>query len=360
MSDPQIEETPAIHGWAFPPLSSRRKAARLLTRAPLPGEGNSAEDLIVDLMEGDRVVASAPMSGLEVDIPVGRAPRKLTFPNGALFETEDHVAIQGLVGQTHGDWLHRSERFHPRLIGVVVVLIGACYVIWRWGLDMMVTVAIALTPPIVVEQLDKGTLRTIDLTMGAKETALSQEDRERVRGVFDALVAALPPDVAQDHRFELQFRSMPRVGPNAFALPAGTVVMTDQFVTQFPQDNVLAGVLGHEIGHVVERHGLRQTYRALGIYVIVGLMAGETGPFVEEILLEGNLLLSFRFSRAHETAADRFGVALSKEAGFDPLGLSLFFADMAKRGGQPPEWLSTHPSSAKRVEQIEALARELE
>lgn len=359
-SDPYSRFGLTVHGWAFPSGSSRRVAARLLTRAPLQGEGAGPEDVIVDVMEGEVVLTSAALSDIRVDPPLGRAPRKLHFPDRALFETEDRAGVAALTGKTHGETLHRYEGLHPRLIGVVAVLVVACFVIWRWGLDLLVAGAIALTPPVVVQQLDRGTLQTIDFAMGAEPTGLSQEAQDRVQGLFAALLAELPAEDVNDHDFRLLFRSMPKVGPNAFALPGGTVIMTDQFVQSFAADHVLAGVLGHEIGHVVEQHGLRQTYRSLGMYVLIGFLAGETGPFVEDLLLEGNLLLSLRFSREHEAAADRFGVRLTNDAGYDPSGLSAFFEEMSKLGAGAPEWLSTHPSSGDRVRQIDGYIEELD
>ena len=129
----------------------------------------------------------------------------------------------------------------------------------------------------------------------ASPSKLESDDQERVEEIFATMRAALSED-EQEHDFKLLFRSMPRVGPNAFALPGGTIVMTDQFVNRFPQEDVLAAVIGHEMGHVVEQHGLRQTYRSLSIAVLIAFLAGDVGAFLEEIILEGSVLLSLSFS----------------------------------------------------------------
>jgi Zn-dependent protease with chaperone function len=345
-----MAEGVSIAGVAFAPNSSARSAARLETRAPVEGEPG----VIVNILGADdMVITSAPLAEITVDPRLGTAPRKLHFPDGALFETEDQDGIQALTGRTFGDGLHGWEAFHPRLIGVLGALVLSCFLLWRYGLDILVSAAIALTPPAVVDQIDRGTLKTIDFAMGAEETALKEAEQARIQKIFADLLAAMPADAVNAHEFTLQFRSMPRIGPNAFALPGGTVVMTDQFVDRFPQDDVLAGVLGHEVGHVVEEHGLRQMYRSLGLYILIGFLAGDTGPLLDELLLEGNLLLSLRFSREAEASADKFGVTLSDAAGYDPAGLSLFFEEMSKRSLGGTEWLSTHPSSGNRVQQIE-------
>jgi len=338
-----------LQGHAFAARSSRRQPARLITR-----EGG--EDLWVDIMGSERaVLGSAYLRDIEVDPPLGRAPRKLTLPDGTVFETTDHAGVEALTGLTRGSVLHHYEGFNRRLIGVVVVCLAAAWVLWRYGLDIMASVAIAFTPPAVIEQIDIGSMQTMDFTM-AEPSQLSQEQRADVEAIYRQMVRALPDDTQEAHSFDLLFRDMPGMGPNAFALPGGTMVITDEFVKQFPQRDVLAGVLGHEIGHVVEEHGLKRLYRSLSMYLLVAFLAGDTGPILEDVILEGNLLLSLSFSREQETSADKFGLALAKEAGFDPGALKVFFRTMGDKYGdqEPAQWMSTHPNSRERVEAIDA------
>lgn len=356
-TDPYARFGLTLEGWAFPGGSSRKVPAKLVTRAPLDGRGDAPFVDIVD--EADRVIAAAHFDEITIDAPLGRAPRRMHFPDEAMFETEDHDGVRALTGQTRGDLLSSYEAFRPRLVAVIAALVVCCWVLWRYGLDLMVSAAIALTPAGLLGYMDQGTLQTIDLTM-ADDTELDEAERDRVRQIFSTLLAELPASEINDRDFKLLFRSMERIGPNAFAMPGGTIIMTDQFVEKFPQEDVLAGVLGHEIGHVVESHGLRQTYRSLGIYFLIGFLAGDTGPIIDEILLEGNLLLSLQFSRKHEASADEFGVKLTADAGYDPAGLQIFFREIAKGGLTPPQWLSTHPSSDERVEQIEGYIKALD
>ena len=124
-------------------------------------------------------------------------------------------------------------------------------------------------------------------------------------------------------------------------------------VTVFDNEDVIAGVLAHEIGHVVEDHGLRQLYRSVGFYVLVALIAGDTGPILEDVLLEGGVLLSLSYSREHERAADAFGLRLADRAGYDPAGLLKFFASLPDARDTQSGWMSTHPASGERVEAIE-------
>ncbi|GFE64737.1 M48 family metallopeptidase [Litoreibacter roseus] len=309
--------------------------------------------------EDGATVEDVAAEDLDVASPLGSAPRRITFPGGLVFETSDHDAVTQLTGATRGGLLHHYEQFSPRLVGVIAAAVLSVWIIWRYGLDILVTAAIALTPPILVDQIDRGTLKTIDLTM-AETSTLDDAERDRVEQIFRTLLDDLPADQREKHDFTLLFRSMPDVGPNAFALPGGTVIMTDQFIEEFPGRDVLAGVLGHELGHVVEQHGLQQTYRSLGVFILIAFLAGDTGPILEDVLLEGSLLLSLSYSRSHETAADEFGLALSHRAGFDPAGLAVFFEKISEMGEGPPEWMSTHPANENRIEAIETFIETLD
>ena len=143
---------------------------------------------------------------------------------------------------------------------------------------------------------------------------------------------------------------------NAFAVPGGFVYFTRGIMAHFNNEAQFAGVLGHEIGHVVEQHGLKRIYRSLSMYILIAFLAGDVGAILEDVVLEGNVLLSLSFSRAQETAADEFGLSLSDESGFDPAGLKVFFEKLDEEFGdmEPPQWQSTHPSSAERVKAIDA------
>lgn len=307
-------------------------------------------------LDGTELCQVAAMQ-IAADPPLGTVPRKLFLPDGTMFETEDQEGVEAMMGKTRGSLLHELERFQPRLLAFVAILCVAIWLIWRYGLDVLASIAVALTPPILVEQIDRGTIQSLDLTM-ASPTRLSQDKINEVQEIFADLVNTL--NAPHGTEFELLFRSVPGLGPNAFALPGGTIVMTDAFVRQFPDQDVLAGVLGHELGHAVGQHGLKQFYRSLGIFVLIAFLSGDTGPILEDVLLEGNVLLSLSFSRAHERQADAFGIRLSRDAGYDPAGLKIFFDEVAGRNVEAPKWLSSHPPSAERSKAIDGLVDALE
>lgn len=297
------------------------------------------------------VIAETRRNELTFDRPLGSLPRKVRFPNGAVFETEDRTGISGLERPSFWTRLHGWERLHPRLALWVIGGVVGGWLVYTVALTMLVNVAVALTPAPLVRAMDQSTLATLDRTF-ASETTLGPSARAEATEIFDNLRAVVP-DRALAEDMTLKFRSLKGLGPNALALPGGTIVLSDALVTQFDGD-VVAAVLGHEIAHVTEAHSLRRLYRSLGIYVMVALIAGETGPLLEDLLLEGNILLSLSYSRDQESEADQAGLRLADAAGYDPAGLKVFFETLSQQIGDGGSWLSTHPGNLDRIDAIDA------
>ena len=346
-----LPENTVLQGRAYEARKSRPVNARAIARA---GTGGAADGPVLDVLdEAGNLLASAPAGQIKVETQLGRTPRRLVFPGGLLFETRDSRGVDRLTGRTPGGRLHRWEAYRPRLAAVVLATLASVWLVWRYGLDLLVSVAIAMTPPALLPQMDRGILQTIDLTL-ANPSGLGEADMERETEIFDTLLAHLDASDRSGAQYQLLFRDIPGVGPNAFALPGGTVVMTDDFVRTFRDPDQVAGVLAHEISHVVEKHGLRQIYRSVGGFALIAFLAGDTGPVLEDMLLEGSVVAALAYSRRSEMAADQFALHLADQAGYDPLGLKRFLQAVGSADGSDAGWLSTHPGSSERNAAIDA------
>jgi predicted Zn-dependent protease len=151
---------------------------------------------------------------------------------------------------------------------------------------------------------------------------------------------------------------------NAFALPGGKVAVYTGILPVTKDENGLAAVLGHEIGHVVARHGGERISQEMGVNVVVetlaGLSSGDPAVVqgVSALLGAGaSVGVLLPWGRAQESEADHLGLILMAKAGYDPHAardLWIRMAEMSsKSSGKPPEFLSTHPSEATRITQIE-------
>ena len=155
---------------------------------------------------------------------------------------------------------------------------------------------------------------------------------------------------------------------NAFAVPGGYVYVTRQLVSLMNNEAELAGVLGHEVGHVAARHSAARQQRAqrnsiLGAIgsILSGVILGNSGlgQLGQQIFSTAPQLLTAQFSRRQETEADNLGIAYLKGAGYDPRAMATLLQSLAAqtaldaalqgRDASMPAWASTHPDPASRV-----------
>lgn len=308
---------------------------------------------------GEKPLASAGPSWVEISGRVGSIPRRVTFPDGSVFETWDNDGIDRYLAETGkggAGLVHWLEQFRLRLIVIVLLAFVLGGVVYRWGVPALVEVAILTTPPIVPQLMAQGTLETLDKT-AFSPTTLPEGRRKEITDGFARIAAQSPRGAGA---YTLNFRDGGLIGPNAFALPDGTLVITDQLVTLAGGDTeMIIGVLAHEIGHVELEHSLRQFYRAAGMTGLIMLIAGDVGSSVEDVLVQGGGLLALSYSRAAEAEADRRSVELMAKAGYDPAAIARFFTLLEEKLGDKSgtNILSTHPGTPERKKEITDYAR---
>lgn len=151
---------------------------------------------------------------------------------------------------------------------------------------------------------------------------------------------------------------------NAFALPGGNIGVHTGMLDVATDQHQLAAVLGHEVGHVIAEHGNERVSQgvvaqfglaAIDQFILGGEDGGQSRGLILAALGVGTQVGLMAYSRTHESEADIIGLRLMARAGFDPRGSVELWQNMAKAGGgQPPEFLSTHPSHETRIEELRA------
>jgi len=148
---------------------------------------------------------------------------------------------------------------------------------------------------------------------------------------------------------------------NAFCMPGGKIMFYSGLIERLDlSDAEIAVVMGHEVAHALREHSREQMSNAMAAQAAIGLGAAVLGVGQGAASLAGTgyqALVATRFSRTDEAEADRMGLELMARAGYDPrAGITLWQKMLnASQGGRPPELLSSHPTEANRVRQIEAL-----
>jgi predicted Zn-dependent protease len=186
--------------------------------------------------------------------------------------------------------------------------------------------------------------------------APTPEQVKRVEAIFDGLARALDAD----ERGVIRTRRVTVVSDdqvNAFALPGGEVfVLTGLLDRVGGDDDMLRGVLAHELGHAVKRHGMRSLARSAAFSVVIAALIGNVDDLVVTLSAGASKLDGLSHSRDMESEADAFAVDVLRRAGHDPSGLWRFLESLES---QPvPELLSTHPDPLERARRLREQARE--
>ncbi len=141
---------------------------------------------------------------------------------------------------------------------------------------------------------------------------------------------------------------------NAFALPGGYIVVFTGLMKKAESPEEVAGVLAHELNHVLQRHGLERIIKQLGFVAVVSIVLGNQQGLGGVMKRLGVELMTLKFGRAQETEADLTGLQLLHRAKIDPSGMITFFQRLAEQDGGRVEWLSTHPMSSARADRLKA------
>lgn len=145
---------------------------------------------------------------------------------------------------------------------------------------------------------------------------------------------------------------------NAFALPGGQVFITAALYGRLQTEGQLAGVLGHEIGHVIARHGAQRMAKSKLTEGLTGAVVMASGTYGSGQLAQMiGQMVNMKYGREDELESDRLGVQFVAEAGYDPrvmIGVMKILAAASGGGARQPEFFSTHPNPDNRIEEIEA------
>ena len=177
-----------------------------------------------------------------------------------------------------------------------------------------------------------------------------------LRALTDRLTSVLP-----DNKYKFQLQLIDEPIPNAIALPGGRILVTTGLFAAADRPEEIAGVLAHEIAHVIRRHGLRKIITTAGPYYVLKIFISDERGFLSLVSGGSQLLVRQRFSRELEREADDAGWHYLEAANIDPRGLADFLrklmADRLTRTLEksPLQMLSGHPPTTERLEHLEEL-----
>lgn len=254
--------------------------------------------------------------------------------------------FEGLAAGTH----RHASRHRRRLIFALVGLAAAVVLGWTSCMRLVPELAAVAMP--VATEVKLGRVLVEGVLAGERRID-DGPARDAVRRIVERLAAASDNP---GYTFDVHVIDDRRV--NALAVPGGQIVVFTGLLAAAESAEEVAGVLAHEMQHVLHRHGLKQLVRQLGSAAVISLatgggnLAGLAGRFDE--------LAGLSYGREQEAEADRDGLALLHRAGLPAEGMQAFFERLQKQQpGGVPEFLSTHPDTPRRIEELRRRAAAL-
>lgn len=281
---------------------------------------------------------------------IANTPRWLYLPGGGACVTSDNAAVDRMTREHRYERVLHNWESRPRYAALAVALVlGMLWLFINRGVPV-VAEAVADRVPVEAEAaLGRESLRTLDERL-MQPSELPDGRREALAAKFGAMARA----AGESERYSLEFRKS-FIGPNAFALPSGIIVVTDDLVRISRSDEEVLGVLAHELGHVRHRHTMRALLEGSATALLIAAVTGDVATTTSLAAAAPAVLLQTKYSRDNEREADRFAIDMMRKTGISPRSLSTILVRMehsSPSGPRMPGFLSTHPATPER----EALA----
>lgn len=273
--------------------------------------------------------------------------------NSERIELSDEAVVAAI--EAASPELYSRDRVPYRLIGGSVAAAVALLVFVLYGVPIVADLAVPAIPLSFEQRVAEVARKQLSTTLFASRECQVPSGR----AALDEMVASLKIE-AWDPALhlppvEVDVRVIDTPVANAFALPAGNIIVTSGLIARARSADELAGVIAHELGHVAARDPTRLMLQELGRSLVLGFFMGDV--FGSTVLVAlGNEVVTARYGRAAESAADAFAARAMNRVGADATAIAGFLERIDPDDYGPPAFLRSHPFTRERAAAIRAQA----
>jgi predicted Zn-dependent protease len=289
------------------------------------------------------------LNTLNISPQISNSKRFVSLPDGGQFQCSDSEILKSLPQQISSEgivaWLER--RIWAAITGLIISI---CVLVFGYVYGL----------PVIAESVVKGISIETEQVLGQKaliwldkhgwfeESKLPPKSLSHIKSSFERLHANL----SISKHLKVEFRSSESIGANAFALPGGTIVVTDQLINLSKSPDEIIAILAHEIGHIEKRHAMKQIIQSSLTTLIAATITGDAETLSAATVGLPVILMQTKYSRDFEREADAFAFKLLKQAEISPQA----FADILERinkgnkSNKIMSFISTHPITEERIE----------
>ncbi|MDR0588236.1 MAG: M48 family metallopeptidase [Burkholderiales bacterium] len=351
-------------GFYFDGKSSKKQSARLVFT------GTAHWFVVSD--EGDSLTTPESIAEARVSSRLGNTPTLIRFSQGGIFESVDHEALDAMLlpHRPRVNWAHRLESRLRYVVAGLLVTAAVVFCLIYYGIPAGAKAVAFALPEETTRVIGRGTLQLLDKEF-LSQSKIDEQEQQRLRQRLLAFIPAI-----NNIPVSVEFRNAPMIGANAFALPSGTIVFTDQLIFLAENDEDLLAIYGHEVGHVSHRHAMRQLLQASTLAIAVALFTGDLTSTSSLIAAAPVLLIQSGYSREFEREADLFALHTLQSNHISPKHFSTMLRKISAshqeendkpapdaknapedhEGSDKVRWqtyLSTHPDTEERIKMFD-------
>lgn len=250
-------------------------------------------------------LAHADVTEIRVSSRLANTPRFITLPCGGALESPDNDGVDALLKRYqprwYQGWIHRLESHLPFVLVTLALVVAFSWAMVVYGLPAGARHMAHALPAETLNTVSKETMTMLD-RIYLEPSELKDERKTELKAAFAPVLAEY-----DEMPLKVLFRKGgERIGANAFALPDGTMIFTDEIVELAQSNDELIAVLAHEIGHIHHRHSLRSIIQNTALGIAYMMLVGDASAVGELLLGLPVVMATLSYSREHELEADRF------------------------------------------------------
>lgn len=301
----------------------------------------------------DETISNQPIKVLindcHVQARLGGGKRLIDLPDGSRLETDFKDLERCLPASPENRFWQGVHYAETHKFVILLALVGialASTALLKYGVPVVAKYAALAAPASMEKDLGRQTLDSLD----SKKLGYFEVSKIPVakQNNITAALAAMCAKTNDCPAYQLNFRKSPVIGANAFALPGGYLVITDELIDLAKNNDEIVAVLAHELGHVKGRHALRQTLQGTVSGLIIIAITGDVSSIASGLPA---LMMNMSYSRELETEADNYSLQSLKAACIPTKSFAMLLMRLEKShgGGSMPEMISSHPDTKARV-----------
>ena len=294
-----------------------------------------------------------PVSKVKINKMIGKDNLQFEFSGGEIFESTDEVydeyyELQKQMNRPNQVISFLEKNSFVSYIALILVAFSM-FAGYNWGLPEIAKTAAGKIPDEILNEVDEQSVNAINLFY-VQDSELEEEEQDKISELFYETADYL----GDQDDYELIFKSSEEIGANAFALPGGTIIITDDLVKMAINLEDLQGIFAHEIAHVNYRHGIRNIIQNTGVFLIFSAVLGDYSSLASAGGALPMLLIESGYSRDFEREADIFAA----EYLMNTKGSTISYQTMLEKLSEDSELrkkgsvISTHPGSEERIELV--------